>query len=175
MKYNPPAGMTANDKSADFGVIYGLVNMTTGVTDGSSASAGDIGELLASTVASGSAVALTTATGKDVTTLALTPGDWDVSAVVDRVLSAATATQFACGVSLAANTMPSQAGGSGLGTDPAAVQVASFTTVTGNYTQAVPPVRVSISANTTLHLVAQDTFSAGTVAAFGTIRARRVR
>ena len=176
MKYTPPAGMTVTSHDgSDFGVIYGLAAMTTGVTDGSNAAAGDIGEILEATVASGSAVPLTTATGKDVTTLALTPGDWDVSAVVDRALAGTTMTVASCGISLTANTLPSQPGGSGLGPDAAAYDLKSLTTVTGTLNQHVNPVRLSITANTTVHLVAEDTFSAGTVAAYGTIRARRVR
>jgi hypothetical protein len=40
---------------------------------------------------------------------------------------------------------------------------------------AVGPVRVSLSATTTIFLVASDTFTVSTMSAYGTIRARRVR
>lgn len=140
------------------------------------AKVGNVGEFLTTTVASGSAIAETTATPVDVCTLALTPGDWDVSAVVDRTLTGTTATIYGAGISLTLNTLPTQAGGSGLGTDALVTQAATFgTTVTGVGSTVIPPVRVSLAANTTLHLVAGDTFSAGSVAVFGTIRARRVR
>lgn len=134
------------------------------------------GELLTTTVASGAAVAETTATPVDVCTLSVTPGTWDVSGTVDRTLTGTTATIYGAGISLTLNTMPSQAGGSGLGTDPSVTQSATFgTTVTGTFSTAIPPVQLVITATTTLHLVAADTFSAGSVSVFGTIRARRVR
>ena len=174
MKYTPPAGITANDSSALFGLIKGLKDATLGVTDGSSAAPGDIGEILESTVASGSAVSLTTATGKDVTTLALTAGDWEITGVVDRSLAGTTLTIASCGISLTADTLPPQAGGSGLSPDAAAYDLKALTTVTGTLNQLVSA-EVNAASGTTVHLVAQDTFSAGTVAAYGTIRARRVR
>lgn len=137
-----------------------------------------VGELRTSTVPVGSAVALTTATGADVTTIAFTSADigteWDVSATVDHSLTGATVTQIACGISATANTMPSQAGGSGIGTDPASIQPSNLVATTGNYTQPIPSVRYKVTAAATLHLVASDTFAAGTIAAFGTLRALRV-
>ena len=175
MKYTPPKGMTVTAQDgSDFGVIYGLAAMTTGVTDGSNAAAGDIGEILEATVASGSAVPLATATGKDVTSLALTAGDWEITGVVDRSLAGTTLTIASCGISLTADTLPPQAGGSGLSPDAAAYDLKALTTVTGTLNQLVSA-EVNAASGTTVHLVAQDTFSAGTVAAFGTIRARRVR
>lgn len=146
-----------------------------GTTTNGNAKTGYIGEFLTSTVAVGSAVSLTTATAADVTTLALTAGDWDISATIDHALAAASTTVISSGISLTSNTMPTQPGGSGLGTDPLSVQSVVLTTNTGTYSQDIQPVRLSIAATTTVHLVAKDTFSAGAVTAYGTIRARRVR
>lgn len=142
------------------------------------AAAAGVGELRTATVPVGSAVALTTATGKDVATLAFTSADigteWELSGTVDHSLTGATITQIACGISLTANTMPSQVGGSGLGTDPASIQPSNLVTTTGNYTQSVAPVRFKVTAAQTIHLVADDTFSVGSVSAFGTLNAVRV-
>lgn len=44
--------------------------------------AGNIGEYMESVVLSGAAVALVTATGKTITSLTLTPGDWDIDGTV---------------------------------------------------------------------------------------------
>ncbi|MES3041811.1 MAG: hypothetical protein V4730_11770 [Pseudomonadota bacterium] len=140
-----------------------------------SAAAGNIGEFITSTVAAASAVALTTATGRDVTSISLTAGDWDVSGQVDFVLAGVTATLFQSGISLATNTLPSQAGGSGLGTD-ALTGVPLLTTIlSATYAQGIAPVRISLAATTTVYLVAQAAFSVGTTTAYGTIRARRER
>lgn len=147
-----------------------------GTTTNDSAAAGIVGEYKSTTVAIGSAVAETTATPVDVATLALTAGDWDVSGTIDRVLTGTTATQYTAAISPTANTVPAQAGGSGVGADSSVTQDAVFgATVTGNYVSIVGPVRVSLAADATIHLVAADVFSAGTIGLFGTIRARRVR
>ena len=159
-------------------LTYNVAQRTRGnaTTTNDSATAGQIGELKTTAVTSGAAVVETTASSIDVCTLTLTPGDWDVSAVVDRTLAGTTATIFGAGISLTANTMPPEAGGSGLGTDAEVSQSATFgVAITGNFATAIPPVRLSIAADTVVHLVAADTFSAGTVSVFGTIRARRMR
>lgn len=135
-----------------------------------------IDQVKTATVASGSAVSETTATPVNVTSLSLEAGDWELSAVVDRTLTGTTATIYGAGISLTTATMPGQAGGSGLGTDALVTQSAAFgATVTGTYSTAIPPVSLSVTATTTVYLVAADTFSAGTVAVFGTLRAKRIR
>ena len=53
-----------------------------GVTNGSNAAAGNVGEYLAATVASGAAVALTSGGNRDIASLALTAGDWDVDGMI---------------------------------------------------------------------------------------------
>lgn len=134
------------------------------------------GELLTSTLAAGSALSETTATPLNVTSLSVTPGTWDLAGVVDRTLTGTTATIYNAGISLTTATMPSQAGGSGLGTDPLVNMSATFgTTITGNFSTAIPSVQLVIAATTTVFLVAADTFSAGTIAVFGTLRARRIK
>ncbi len=140
------------------------------------AAAGAIGEYLSTTVAVGDAVSETTATPVDVCTLSLTPGDWDVSGVINRVLTGTTATVYGAAISPTANTVPAQAGGSGVAADSSVIKYAAFgPTVTGNHMTAIGPVRVSVAVTTTIHLVAADTFSAGTVGVYGTLHARRVR
>lgn len=163
--------LTYTDAAEDTSLIVGRATKTN-----DDAAAGEIGEVKTATVATASSVSLSSGTAKDVTTLDLTPGDWDVWGQVDRNWSGTTATIVSTGISLTADTMPTQPGGSGIGTDPLQTDTATFgTTLTGIKSQRCGPVRVSISVATTLHLVAKDTFSAGTVTAFGTITARRVR
>lgn len=120
-----------------------------------------------STVASGSAVSLTTATTANVTNISLTPGDWDISGYVGFTLGSATTTNFKAGATTTSATL----GAEGTFSENPMIT----TTLSANYTQQVPIQQVSVTATTTYYLVAQSTFSAGTVAAYGTIRARRVR
>lgn len=167
-----------NNASA-FTILSGPVGLEGGLpgtsTNGNAA-AGQVGEYLETTVLIGAAVSETTATPVDVAILALTAGDWEVSGTVNRSLAGVTATQYAASISPTANTVPAQAGGSGVGADSSIIEDATMgTTITGNYVSRVGPVRVLLAAGATIHLVAADTFSAGTIGLFGTLRARRVR
>jgi hypothetical protein len=144
----------------------------TGTND--NAAAGYVGEFVTATVATPGS-GLTTATPLNVTNISLTAGDWDIWTCIDYLYTAATVTDIRGGPSLTTITLPTQAGGSGLGTDGLAICPANFVTISDTQTLDSGPVRLSIAATTTVFLVAQATFSAGTVSAFGTIRARRVR
>lgn len=161
---------------AEVAALLALKLNKAGTTTNDNAAAGQIGEVKSTTVAIDSAVSETTATPVDVCTLSLTAGDWEVSGVINRTLAGVTATQYTASISPTANSVPAQAGGSGVGADSTIVQCATFgTTITGTFFTAVGPIRVSLASTATIHLVAADTFSAGTVGLYGTLRARRVR
>lgn len=155
----------------------------TGTTTNDAANAGAVGEQLQSTVAAGSAVALTTATAANVTSLVLTAGDWEVFGSCDHTWTGTTATIEVCGINTTTATQPTQPGGTAggvtIGTEPLVSQSITFgTTITGRFDQRVGPIRVQVAAGAsspTIFLVATATFSAGTDAVFGTLRARRVR
>ena len=158
---------------ADGVVTSGIipVGQIPGTTTNDNASAGNVGEVLSTTVATGSAVSLTTATGADIATVSLTAGDWDCRGVVTRNLGATTSvTILSQGISTGSTgVMPA------LGT----TNVTQFTTAANvmvNQPQhTVGPTRLSLSATTTARLVAKDTFTVSTDAAFGQIECRRVR
>jgi hypothetical protein len=159
-------------------VSGGIAGGLPGTATNDNAAAGKVGEFVTATLASAGAVAITpSATTKNIITsgISLTAGDWDLSGTVNFLLAAATVSKFQAGISLTSATLPSQAGGSGLGTDPLVIDVDKTTTLTDTKTLGIPPVRLSIAATTTVYLVAQATFTAGTVKGFGTIRARRMR
>jgi hypothetical protein len=128
--------------------------MRKGVTDGSDATAGDIGEYLTAT--SGS-VALTNAALANVVSLDLTAGDWDVSGNV--VFSAGTGTHSLFG-----------AGVGGLDT----FSSATFPSVALNMGISTATHRYNVTAMTTVWVVAEAGFT-GTCSVTGIIRARRVR
>lgn len=145
-----------------------------GTTTNDNAAAGVVGEFITATVATPGS-ALTTATPLTITSISLTAGDWDVASVIDFLYTGATVTDIRSGPSLTTNVLPTQAGGGGLGTDALAIDPSNFATISDVQTLDSGPVRVSIAGTTTVFLVAQATFSVGTVSAFGTIRARRIR
>lgn len=144
---------------------------TTGVVDGSDAAAGKIGEFKQTIVPLGSAVALTNNVPKDVATLVLTAGDWDLYGVV--VISSISATTVSnspqkAGVGPTQDTLPTTL-------DLTAQLPVTLTTSALNITLICPRQRVSLAAGATYHLVASAVFSAGTVTGYGRIEARRVR
>lgn len=157
-----PSALTAPGSVAVTGLLSG-----GGTSTNDDAAAGKIGEAVSSSVALGSAVALTTVTAANVTSISLTAGDWDVSSNIAFTGSATAVVYAGGGVNTTSATLPTEGtrmnwlGRSGaLPVDP------SF---------AVPRVRVSIAATTTVYLVAQASFTGGTCSAYGTLFARRAR
>lgn len=154
----------------------GSPGQAPGSNTNDSAAAGNVGELITATVAAGSAVSLTTATSANVTSISLTAGDWDVSAqVVHNAAATTSITLLQIGISATSATLPTQVGGSGIGTDPLGIERRAASVPAGALTTAVGPVRVSLAATTTIYLVANDTFTVSTMSAYGTLRARRER
>lgn len=147
-----------------------------GTNTNNNAPAGTVGEIIESTVATGAAVVLVTATAKDVTSITLTPGDWDVSGAIDFKPAATTSvTVLKTSLSTVLDTLNTQAGGAGI--DPEALDVWNQAANVPAADVSVPigPVRVSVAANTVIHLVASATFTVAAMNAYGTIRARRMR
>jgi hypothetical protein len=141
-----------------------------GTATNDSAASGYIGESARATVAPASSVSSTGSTQwYDVTSVSLTAGDWDVSAIVGGAINGATATVFAAGIS-------ATSGNSSTGLAQGDNYVEGFVpTTTTNNTLVIPSFRVSLSGTTIYYLKANYTFSGGTPKAYGTIRARRVR
>lgn len=133
-----------------------------GVIDASSAAAGEEGEYLSATATS---VAMASnATAYTITSLTLTPGDWDVSGVV-QILGTSNLGQVAGCLSTTA------AGMSGF---PYTARIQGVAAL-GPYDMPLPLVRYNITSNTIIYLVALATFTSGSATGSGLIRARRVR
>lgn len=135
-----------------------------GVTNGSNAAAGIVGELISASVPVASGVSLTSSTWTNVTSISLTAGDWDVSGVV-----VVNASGF---------NMSNSLGGSGIASasvPPIGSYFQQQLAGMGALGQAVPTVRYSLSATTTIYLLAFASFAIGTANAAGVIRARRIR
>lgn len=168
---------TGTPGSLSFPATLGVV----GDSSGTAATAGTVGENLSATVVTGSSVSLTTATAANITSLSLTPGDWEVTAQCDYNLAGATVSVENCALSGTTGTLSTQpgftTGNITCGPETIFTETQTFgTTLTGVEGLRAGPVicRVTTAA-TTVFLVASDTFSAGTVTAFGSIKARRAR
>lgn len=161
----------------DLGVGVTPSTGVLGTTTNDNAAAGSLGEFVTSKIAT-PGTTLTTNTAANITSISLTAGDWDVSAMADFLPSATTNyTDLQAGLGTTTGTLLTQAGGGGVGTDPVSVwsSSAQIPGTTAIISLELPPVRVLLAATTTIFFVAQATFSAGTFSAFGTIRARRMR
>lgn len=125
-----------------------------GVTDGSDAAAGDIGEYLTAT---SGAVPLTPSAPANVVSVNLTAGDWDIQGNVGFAAGSGTHSFFGAGIG-------------GLDT----FSSATFPSVALNIGITTATRRYNVTATTTVWVVAEAAFT-GTVSATGAIRARRAR
>jgi hypothetical protein len=142
----------------------------TGLND--SATAGYVGEYISSVILTGSAVSLVNATAKTITSITLTPGDWDITAnMITKPASGTTTTSINAGISLTNNTFGT------LGSDAEPTTAIQGIATPATVTDALPvsTARMTVSVNTTVYLIASVTFAVSTMAAFGYIAARRRR
>lgn len=152
-----------------------IYNPIPGVNTNSNAAAGFTGEVITSqflpasavSLAATSAVVATATSGVNVTSVMLTPGDWDVAGVGNVSMVAVTTTQSACGSSATSAVLGTQ--------DSASILPVSATAVTDVANIPLPTMRYSVATSTPVYLVCRQLYSAGTSTAYGTIRARRVR
>ena len=128
-----------------------------GVTDGSSAAAGEIGEYLTAT--SGS-VALATTVWTNIISLPVPPGDWDLWGSI-ALTAPGGANNFQGGIATVSGGAAQEI-------------VLSGPTATAFY-GAIPARRVSVTVTTTYYITSLVVFSSGTASAVGGLRARRAR
>lgn len=134
-------------------------------SDGTTAAAaGKLGEFITDT---DGVEPIANYTATTLASVALTPGDWDLEGVVQIEGDMASISTGSCGFNTAAS-MPSSFPNS----FPIFVNSTTETTVTN---VVIPRRRFMVSANTTIYLMAEISYSAGAVNASGHITARRVR
>ena len=139
-------------------------NGIVGTTTNNNANAGSVGEYISSSALS---VAITSGTQTNMTSISLTAGDWDVEGVV----------QFnPAGTTVLSNQLGAISTTSGVvGTFPTYVNL-TFNPPAGQGSAiSVPRQRLSLSATTTVYVIAEAGFSVSTCTANGFIQARRVR
>jgi hypothetical protein len=172
--------LDAHDDGGTYLKTVMIVNRATGVvqfsglrgtTTNDNAGAGQVGEYVTASVAYTSPVTCPSAgTAINVTSVSLTAGDWDVSGAVWFGGSSANVTSVSGWVNTASAAPPAQ----GLpGYFVQQFQTSAYMIMPAQFT--VGTVRLSLAATTTVYLGAIAASSSGSVAAAGTIRARRVR
>lgn len=133
-----------------------------GVTNASSASAGNVGEFISSTITFASATSYSAGSTSNLTSIPLTAGDWDVFGNVG--LSGTTITALSIGFSTTTGTLPAAEFRTYI--DPLATSSLLM--------MPVPYQRINISSSTTLYCVL-NAAGTGSIIMFGGIYARRVR
>lgn len=147
--------------------VLGIVGTTTN----NNATAGSVGEYVSSTVGPGSLIALTSPTAANITSISLTAGDWDVAGIVGfGGISGTSVVAF-----VGANASESSGGISpSIGIQVLMNGSTQISTV-ADMTAALPVYRYSFAITTTMFLVARANYTSGSIGAYGTISARRVR
>ena len=135
-----------------------------GTVAADSAAAGSVGELITST---SGAVGLSGA-GTNVTSVALTAGDWDLTA---GVIFSGTGATTVTDVFASINTVTA----TNVFTQGQCFRIRGQTFTDPLFGAAIGPLRVSISGTTTYYLNAQAVIGASTFSCTGILRARRVR
>lgn len=152
-----------------------LTSTTSTILKGSatsdSAAAGNIGEYIESLI--GDTAATTSGNYSDGTSISLTAGDWDVSALVCWQSNSGTWSEAYLGIS---QTTGNSATGLTLGQTMLGAVWANSSTTPIRHSLSIPTLRVSLSATTTIYLKLRAVYSAGTPHADGgRLSARRVR
>lgn len=137
----------------------------TGETSTGNAAAGVVGEYIESLI-TGSPVSIVTNTPKNLTSITLSAGDWDVETYI--VFNPDTTTSVSnaiASISLVTNTLSFA-----FVSHPTAAFVPNV-----NISLATTPIRFSVAGSTIVYSVAYSTFTVSTMAVTGLLRARRVR
>lgn len=157
--YIDPASVTANT----FKIATTLANALAGtdITTSGSQSGTQTGT---------AGAALSSGSAKDMTAVSLTAGDWDCRASLARSLTGSTS------VTIMKSSIVTSTTSDGSLVTGTMTQLSTAANVMGHdASQQVGPVRESLSGTTTVFLDADDTFSASTSSAYGSLACRRVR
>lgn len=141
-----------------------------GVTNGSSAASGVLGEIIKSVIAAASAVALTSGTPTNITSISLTAGQWVVEPNVSFMGNGSSSIVVSnAWASLTSATLPDFSLTSGTN---------SVNGVAGSGSQlsyCAPTLQVNVSTTTTVYLSAQVAYTGTGQTACGGITATRIR
>lgn len=150
-------------------VTYTATSQIPGSATNDSASAGNIGEYISSTVLAGAAVSLTNNIAANITSMAVTAGDWDLWGSENYQGAGAAVTNNIFGsISTTSATFPGAPNGGAF---------ANFVTSGTNaaYGLVVGMMRGSFTPTITNYLVAQSGFTGGSNTVYGFLGARRRR
>lgn len=135
-----------------------------GVSNGAAAAAGTVGEIISSVILSGSAISFVNAVTKDLASITLTPGDWDVWGNILFVVTGGGSNNLGAWINSVSASPP---------------DVSLFSLLTldnfyiANWAFPVPQRPFNVSVTTTYYISGFCAINSGTIAASGGIYARR--
>jgi hypothetical protein len=145
-----------SDETGSGSLVFGTSPTITtpaivGVTNASSAAAGNVGQVIPAT---GTAIALSNATPANLTSISLPAGDWWVfGSVAFAATGGTTPTVWTAGINTTSATLPGAVD---------LVQITATMPASAFASLAVPMVHVNVSATTTVFLVGQINGTTGT-------------
>ncbi len=153
------------DATANSLTFSPTTNGIVGTTTNNNAASGIVGEILFSQILNASATGLVDNVTKNITSVILTAGDWDVWGNVTFTASVAAA-QVACATNTVSATLPDISLIDSIVPSSPTISIAGV---------SAPYRRYSVAGSTTVFLLANAIFVSGTVVASGSITARRAR
>jgi hypothetical protein len=172
----PPEVFPVNSIPSASGYVTGprsaeVVGKVKGITNGSNAAAGDVGEEIKTVVPFVSGASLSNGVAANIGSIVLTPGDWDVSASAGFYASSTSPNSCSFALSTVSATFPSSTADT---SGQSEISVSLSTSLANIF--PVPPTRFNVTVNTTIYLVVSGAWSgAGSPIGWGTLRARRMR
>ena len=139
-----------------------------GITDGSDTVPGQVGEVISSVVLGSSPISIAGSTNTDITSIILSPGDWDAAGTMYfEGSSKGGSAELRAWVNDVPVTQPMDGHGG--------IAISSTSSANLINQLSIPVRRYNITMNTTVHLGAYAAISSGTMLVAGFIRARRMR
>lgn len=147
-------------------------NVIAGVQNATAAVSGQQGEIIESKISTATNAAAT-GTFLALTSITLTPGDWDIAGLAVEVVGTGATTTAGGALEACIGTTTASSAGCTSGYDY--VQQAHTLASNDANSLTIPAKRVNISSSTTYYLNVKQTYSAGTPQWRGSITARRAR
>lgn len=170
LHFEKDRGLYALDANGNEKMAPGPISSANvlGTTTNDNAAAGRLGEYIESVI--GATNFPTSTNLGDLTSISLTAGDWDVSALLVATANSATVTTFEGGISTTSGNS-----GTGLVIGSNRILQAGPVHSVNLASVSIPNYRMSLSATTTVYFKYSATYSVATPQGEGRISARRVR
>lgn len=170
VRYDATTGKLVQNSEITLGDSDGKLTRTAGISfsgtnTNDNAATGYVGEFISATATTGT---LTTATNTNITSIALGAGDWDITAGYS---ASGSSTPVTSDIWISINTVTA----TNVNTAGQSFRFRGTNLTDPVTSGTLGPLRVSLTGSTTYYLNCSVTYTPGTFAVTGIIRARRVR